>query len=105
VDFLYYFTTPGNLTAINAGQGQPPVAKAGVAVLDPLGQFFWKVMHEPNRLSFAELALGPSFESTRMSELQGYITGHESLSTAMDNMQQAYDQAADALIRLFHWQF
>jgi hypothetical protein len=105
VDFVYWFTTPGNLTAINAGQGEPPVAKAGVAALDPIGEFFWKVMAEPNRLSFAELALGPSFQSDRMSALQGYITGRETLSSAMDAMQRAYDQAADALVRLFHWKF
>jgi ABC-type glycerol-3-phosphate transport system substrate-binding protein len=104
VDFMYYFTAPQNIVALNAAKGQPPVSKAEVAHLDPIGRFFWQVMHEPNRLSFAELALGPSFESTRMSDLQGYVSGKMSLSAAMDDMQGNYDRAAAALIRAFHWQ-
>ena len=50
----------------------------------------------------AEATLGPEWLKERISTMQNYLLGMESLSQAMSDMQRYTNQAADNLIKIYH---
>ena len=98
-DFLLFLSAPKQASSVAVGNGFLPTFKGTSATgTTPLEtEIYQKVnanMQHPCALATANTALGPALQVQRTKLLQSYISGQTSLSSSMDQMQLALNEAA-----------
>jgi ABC-type glycerol-3-phosphate transport system substrate-binding protein len=101
LDFLQYITAPDNDIAIVNEDGYTPVAST-YKPADAVQAVFADLLRHPTMQFAAEATLGPEWLKERISTMQSYLLGMESLSQAMSDMQRYTNQAADNLVKIYH---
>jgi ABC-type glycerol-3-phosphate transport system substrate-binding protein len=104
LDFLMWVTAPQNDIPAATEAGYLPIASTYKAP-DSVHAAFSDVLQHPTMQFAAEATLGPEWLKERISTMQNYLLGMESLSQAMSDMQRYTDQAANTLIKLYHFTF
>jgi len=103
VDFIRWFTAPQNNVPISLQNGVIPITKGWAPdSSDQLNTFAYDLINHPTMQFAAEVALGLQWIDERVKVQQQYITGAETLSQAMADMQRYTNQAADNAITLYH---
>jgi ABC-type glycerol-3-phosphate transport system substrate-binding protein len=102
LDFLHWITAPQNDVPVCLENGYLPVVK-GWHAADPYNALFYDLIQHPSMQFVAEATLGPEWLKSRIATQQAYITGQESLQQAMADMQRYTDQAADKIVKIYHF--
>jgi ABC-type glycerol-3-phosphate transport system substrate-binding protein len=102
LDFLQWFTAPQNVIPANLESGAIPDA-TGWQPTDPFYRLFGDLINHPTMQFAAEATLGTEWLKDRIAVQQKYILGMESLGQAMAEMQRYTDQAADRIIKIYHF--
>jgi ABC-type glycerol-3-phosphate transport system substrate-binding protein len=102
LDFLQWITTPQNDVAVAPENGLMPVT-VGYKPADATSAILADLLHHPTMQFAAEATLGPEWLQKRIAVMQSYVLGMESLSQAMSDMQRYTDQAADQIIKMYHF--
>jgi ABC-type glycerol-3-phosphate transport system substrate-binding protein len=100
LDFLKYITAPQNDVPVTLANGNLPTTR-GFTPTDPITKTFVNLIKHPTMQFAAEASLGPTWLRNRINTQQAYISGLESLSQAMSDMQRYTDQAADQAIKTY----
>ena len=64
---------------------------------------FYDLIQHPSMQFVAEATLGPEWLKSRIATQQAYITGQETLQQAMADMERYTDQAADKIVKIYHF--
>lgn len=103
VDFIRWFTAPQNNVPISLQNGVIPITKGWAPrASDAVSTNAYYLINHPTMQGSAEVALGLQWIDQRVKVQQQYLTGAETLSQAMSDMQRYTDAAADGAISLYH---
>jgi len=103
LDFLQFITAPQNDVPVAIEDANLPVVKDYKPnSRDAFSNTFYDLLNHPSMQFASEATLGPEWLKERIATQQAYISGQETLSQAMADMQRYTDQAADRMIKIYH---